>query len=207
MLAGAVTNVRPEFGFALLLPIFAAVILGGIGDAFGALAGGIVLGLVIELSTLEIEPPLEDRGRVRGADHRAVRAPAGHLREGDGDMTLPLGVTFDAFTDFGFWTSVGILAGTYALFTLGLQLNVGYTGIVNFGQAGFMAIGAYAMGILVVKADWSFWLALPAAVVIAIGVRPARRAAVAAPARRLLRDRDDRRRRDRAPHRPERCAT
>ena len=85
-------------------------------------------------------------------------------------MTLPLGVTFDAFTDFGFWTSVGILAGTYVLFTLGLQLNVGYTGIVNFGQAGFMAIGAYAMGVLVVKADWSFWLALPTAVLIAIGL-------------------------------------
>jgi branched-chain amino acid transport system permease protein len=84
-------------------------------------------------------------------------------------MTLPLGVTFDAFTDFGFWTSVGILAGTYVLFTLGLQLNVGYTGIVNFGQAGFMAIGAYAMGVLVVKAHWSFWLALPTAVFIAIG--------------------------------------
>jgi neutral amino acid transport system permease protein len=56
VLAGAVTTIRPEFGFELLLPIFAAVILGGIGDAFGALAGGIVLGLVIELSTLEIEP-------------------------------------------------------------------------------------------------------------------------------------------------------
>ena len=45
-------DVRPELGFELLLPIFAAVILGGIGDAFGALAGGIVLGLVIEWSTL-----------------------------------------------------------------------------------------------------------------------------------------------------------
>jgi branched-chain amino acid transport system permease protein len=56
VLAGAVTTIRPEFGFELLLPLFAAVILGGIGDAFGALAGGIVLGLVIELSTLEIEP-------------------------------------------------------------------------------------------------------------------------------------------------------
>jgi branched-chain amino acid transport system permease protein len=83
-------------------------------------------------------------------------------------MTLPFGVTFEAFTDFGFWTSVGILAGTYVLFTLGLQLNVGFTGIVNFGQAGFMAIGAYAMGILVVKAHWSFWLAMPTAVFFAI---------------------------------------
>jgi branched-chain amino acid transport system permease protein len=83
-------------------------------------------------------------------------------------MTPPLGLTFEAFTDFGFWTSVGILAGTYTIFTLGLQLNVGFTGIVNFGQAGFMAIGAYTMGILVVKADWSFWLALPAAMLVAI---------------------------------------
>ena len=83
-------------------------------------------------------------------------------------MTPPLGITFEAFTDFGFWTSVGILAGTYTIFTLGLQLNVGFTGIVNFGQAGFMAIGAYTMGILVVKADWSFWLALPAAMLVAI---------------------------------------
>jgi neutral amino acid transport system permease protein len=55
VLAGAVTDVRPELGFTLLLAIFAAVILGGIGDVFGALAGGIVLGLVIEWSTLLID--------------------------------------------------------------------------------------------------------------------------------------------------------
>jgi neutral amino acid transport system permease protein len=55
VLAGAVTDVRPELGFGFLLAIFAAVILGGIGDAFGALAGGIVLGLVMEWSTLFIE--------------------------------------------------------------------------------------------------------------------------------------------------------
>jgi neutral amino acid transport system permease protein len=55
VLAGAVTALEPEFGFALLLPIFAAVVLGGIGDAFGALAGGIVLGVIIEESTLFID--------------------------------------------------------------------------------------------------------------------------------------------------------
>jgi neutral amino acid transport system permease protein len=55
VLFGALTDVRPELGFGLLLPIFAAVVLGGIGDAFGALAGGIVLGLVTEWSTLLID--------------------------------------------------------------------------------------------------------------------------------------------------------
>jgi branched-subunit amino acid ABC-type transport system permease component len=41
----------PTTGFTLLLPIFAAVILGGVGSAYGALVGGLVLGVVTELST------------------------------------------------------------------------------------------------------------------------------------------------------------
>jgi branched-chain amino acid transport system permease protein len=77
-------------------------------------------------------------------------------------------VTLEAFTDLGFWTGVGVIAGTYAIFALGLQLNVGFTGVINFGQAGFMAIGAYTMGILVVKGGLSFWLALPLAVAAAV---------------------------------------
>jgi branched-chain amino acid transport system permease protein len=79
---------------------------------------------------------------------------------------LPLAVSFDAFTSLGFWTSVGVFAGTYTIFALGLQLNVGFTGIFNFGQAGFMAIGAYAMAILVVDHGVSFWLAMPIAILI-----------------------------------------
>jgi len=55
VMAAAITDIRPELGFELLLPIFAAVVLGGIGDAFGALAAGLVLGVVIEWSTLVID--------------------------------------------------------------------------------------------------------------------------------------------------------
>jgi neutral amino acid transport system permease protein len=55
VMAAEVTDVRPEMGFELLLPIFAAVVLGGIGDAFGALAAGLILGVVIEWSTLLID--------------------------------------------------------------------------------------------------------------------------------------------------------
>jgi branched-subunit amino acid ABC-type transport system permease component len=41
----------PNFGFQLLLPVFAAVVLGGIGSPYGALAGGLVLGIAQELAT------------------------------------------------------------------------------------------------------------------------------------------------------------
>jgi branched-subunit amino acid ABC-type transport system permease component len=52
VLAGLIqTSFDPNFGFQLLLPVFAAVVLGGVGSAYGALAGGLVLGIAMELST------------------------------------------------------------------------------------------------------------------------------------------------------------
>jgi branched-chain amino acid transport system permease protein len=84
------------------------------------------------------------------------------------DVLLPLGVTFDFLTAWDFWIGVGILAGVYGIFTLGLQLNVGYTGIVNFGQAGFMAIGAYVSIICVVDFELPFLLSLLIAILAAM---------------------------------------
>jgi neutral amino acid transport system permease protein len=46
--------VTPQLGFGIVLSLFAAVIVGGIGDAYGALAGGILIGLVQEWSTLVV---------------------------------------------------------------------------------------------------------------------------------------------------------
>ncbi len=43
--------ITPELGWQLLLYIFAAVILGGIGSPYGALLGGTVIGLSTEIST------------------------------------------------------------------------------------------------------------------------------------------------------------
>ena len=82
----------------------------------------------------------------------------------DPGTLAPLAVTLESLTDPDFWVSVGVLAGIYAIVALGLQLNTGFTGIVNFGMAAFMAIGAYTMAILVLKAGFSFWLSLPLAV-------------------------------------------
>ncbi len=43
--AGLTVQLRPTLGLDLLLPLFAAVVLGGIGSVWGAVAGGLVVGL------------------------------------------------------------------------------------------------------------------------------------------------------------------
>lgn len=54
----------------------------------------------------------------------------------------------------------------FAIATLGLNLITGYTGQLNLAHAGFMAVGAYTVGILTVDHDWSFWAAFPMAGVV-----------------------------------------
>lgn len=51
VLQGVTEAVSWDMGFALLLLMFAAVILGGLGTAFGAMVGGLVIGLVAQVST------------------------------------------------------------------------------------------------------------------------------------------------------------
>src|SRR6476646_1493938 len=48
---GLITAVRPNMGWFLILPMFAAVILGGIGNPYGAIAGALVIGVAQEVST------------------------------------------------------------------------------------------------------------------------------------------------------------
>ncbi|MCR9221699.1 MAG: branched-chain amino acid ABC transporter permease [Alphaproteobacteria bacterium] len=58
---GVDTQLSPLMGFNMLLPMFAAAILGGIGKPYGAIVGGMVIGLAEELSTYPLfgEPLIE----------------------------------------------------------------------------------------------------------------------------------------------------
>lgn len=53
MTVGAIT---PTLGFNFLLTVFAAVIIGGLGKPYGAMAGALIIGLVTEVSALYIDP-------------------------------------------------------------------------------------------------------------------------------------------------------
>ncbi|WP_372001252.1 branched-chain amino acid ABC transporter permease [Tistrella mobilis] len=56
VLLGMDTRLHPTMGWNILLPVFAAAILGGIGSPYGAIAGGLVIGIVQEWSTMVISP-------------------------------------------------------------------------------------------------------------------------------------------------------
>ena len=62
VLVGLTSGVSWNMGQQILLLIFAAVTLGGLGTAFGALFGALIVGLLIQLSTLVIPPELKSVG-------------------------------------------------------------------------------------------------------------------------------------------------
>ena len=72
------------------------------------------------------------------------------------------------FTSVDFWTFVGVVAGIFTIFALGLQVQFGFTGLLNFGHVAFMAIAAYTMAILIVKVGWPMWASALAAIGMAM---------------------------------------
>jgi neutral amino acid transport system permease protein len=59
------------------------------------------------------------------------------------------------------YAAVAVNAIGYALIAAGLNVHFGYTGLLNFGQAGFAAIGAYVIAVPIARYDWPFWAAVP----------------------------------------------
>jgi branched-chain amino acid transport system permease protein len=84
------------------------------------------------------------------------------------------------FVATGFVSLVLFNVGLYLMLALGLNIVVGYAGLLDLGYVAFFAVGAYAMGVLTSPAssmggpmsapfgpEWGFWLALPAVLIIA----------------------------------------
>ena len=62
----------------------------------------------------------------------------------------------------------GIEACYFALAAIGLNVHFGYTGLLNFGQVGFLAIGAYGIGVSVATFDLPFGVGLLVGLVAAV---------------------------------------
>ena len=78
----------------------------------------------------------------------------------DLDWELISGTTVRAF--------VGVQACYFALAAIGLNVHYGYTGLANFGQVAFVAVGAYSIAMGVVTFGWSLWFAMFAGLLTAV---------------------------------------
>ncbi len=72
-----------------------------------------------------------------------------------------------------FLSQVFVLVGLYTLMGLGLNLEVGFAGLLDLGFVAFFAIGAYTVGLLTSAGQYglfhlSFWAAVPVAVVVSL---------------------------------------
>ena len=163
-------GIRWDMGFTLLLLMFAAITLGGLGNPFGALVGSLVIGIFVELWTLVV-PNANDMKNVGALVALIIvllDPPAGNPRQ-QGAHRMSRHLATRRCVELG----VDLLEcavhvdqrrrGGYCLVAVGLNVHVGYTGLLNFGQAGFAAVGAYAFAVPITEYDWPWYAALPLA--------------------------------------------
>ncbi|RZT36301.1 branched-chain amino acid ABC transporter permease [Cupriavidus agavae] len=91
---------------------------------------------------------------------KAIQGKAGWI------LLLAAAIAFPLLVPNSYFLSVMTLAFITAIATLGLNLLTGYTGQLNLAHGGFMAIGAYTLGILTVDHQMPFWLAFVLAPVV-----------------------------------------
>ncbi len=63
-------------------------------------------------------------------------------------------------------TDVAILCGIYIILALGLNVVVGFAGLLNLGFVAFYAVGAYSYALLNTRLGLGFWSALPLSVLL-----------------------------------------
>jgi branched-chain amino acid transport system permease protein len=186
--------IAPTVGLQAALKGFTACVLGGLSSVPASMAGGLLLGLgesygvalfgasarnlvayALLLGALFLRPngvfggparpqrealvgsflPQAKRVRIHPALAAALVLAA---------VLLPLAVRSGYV--------IQVLAGAWisALFALSVALVGGMGGVMSLGQAGLMAIGAYASGLLALKAHWAFLPSFLASGLIAAGI-------------------------------------
>jgi branched-chain amino acid transport system permease protein len=80
------------------------------------------------------------------------------------------GLAFPFIAGNDYHLTVMSTAYIYAIATVGLNLITGYTGQFNLAHSGFMAVGAYTVGILTVDYHMPFWGALALSGLVAAGI-------------------------------------
>jgi len=184
-------TVYPTMSFEAGLKGFTANLIGGLGNIPGAVAGGLVLGLIesygvaifgstyrnlftygILLLMLVLRPnglfsskrqlPPEPLTGTFIPNKRRIKLPPWLVISG-----AALALAFPLVVKDPYILQVLTNAWLFGLIALSITLVTGTAGQISLGQAGFVAIGAYACALLMLRLHVPFELALIAAGIIA----------------------------------------
>jgi branched-chain amino acid transport system permease protein len=191
-------SVSPGMGDSVIIPAFIIVVLGGLGSFRGAVAGGIVVGVVQTLVRSYV-PLLEGLvvfllmiGVLLARPQGLFGNPEWAGGDGEGDLlTVGGGGVFDSTLRrrvgaalVAAFAVVPLLVGlptyyvntlavsifVWALFALSLDLVMGYAGLVSLGHVLFYGVGAYATVLVAVNVVPSLWVALAVSILLCVAV-------------------------------------
>ena len=192
---GGYQTVSPEMGMSVIIPAFVIVVLGGLGSFTGAVAGGLLVGIIQTLMRT-YAPFLEGMVifllmigilllRPRGLFGVEMEEEGGELLTGSGGVlddrtrkrvglaavgllaVIPLGAG-TLYSPYTVTLVIEILV--WALFALSLDFVMGYTGLVSLGHALFYGLGAYAVAIALLHVSQSAFVAIALAIVISAAI-------------------------------------
>jgi branched-chain amino acid transport system permease protein len=174
------TSLQFDTGRLFTISGFIAVAIGGIASFPGAIAGGLLLGVVTQLATAYVSSLFSNTialglllvvllwrpsglirgGAVRRQDVRDEPRVWKHITRLTARVTWTTGAIGLAFLlvlplliPSGGVLSGLVIAAILFIALMGLDVVMGYTGQVSLGQAGFMAIGGYTAGYLATQYD------------------------------------------------------
>ena len=185
-------QVQCHMGFNLLLLMFAGITLGGLGTAYGALVGSSSSACSSSVDARDPED-MKNVGALLLLIVILVIRPQGIFGSRT-DRLRPWTDLLNASRS-RCESALGFQAIFFALPAIGLNIHFGYTGLLNFGQVAFMAVGAYGIAIVGGAAGAAASGSASSSVCCRGGARPPARHPDPATAGRLPRHRDDRGRR------------
>jgi len=187
-------TVSPSMGFGAALKGFTACVLGGLGSVPGAMAGGLMLGVFESVGVAAFGSSARALVAFALLLLALVWRPTGLFARGGSLPPEPLTGTFlpaapayrvpvwlgvvltvaaavvPLVLPNGYVLQVLTNGWIMALFAVSLTLLAGTAGILSLGQAGLMALGAYASGLLTVRLGWPFEAAFLTAGLVAAGL-------------------------------------
>lgn len=80
-------------------------------------------------------------------------------------LTVVVAPAVMSWLGFNYYVGLFVLIGIFGLLALSMDVMLGWLGHLNLGQHGFMIVGAYGVGIVVVKGGFGVWAGLAVAAI------------------------------------------